>query len=175
MQCCQFFFGATHEHSKFVFHVRACPLRRNRGCDGDRPAGAGKLKHVSRFKFSFAEWRRKNGPHVNVRDLIAAVAGPMGASDNRKSWLARAASESGVSFRLIKALFYGERKPCAKTIAKLKEAAGRYEAQRLAERFDGLAHALDMRDADFHGEDVAALLNAARALRGLNRTGDDSS
>lgn len=112
---------------------------------------------------------------MNVRDLIAAVAGPMGASDNRKSWLSRAASESGVSLRLIKALFYGERKPCAKTIAKLKEAAGRYEAQRLAERFDGLAHALDMRDADFHGEDVAALISAARALRGLNRTGDDSS
>lgn len=111
---------------------------------------------------------------MNPRELIAAVAGPLEQFDNRKSWLSRAADEAGLTFRQVKAIFYSERKPNQKTIAKLKEAAGRYEAQRLAERFEGLAHSLNVRDEDFHGPDIAALLNAARALRGLDRTGTDS-
>lgn len=108
-----------------------------------------------------------------MRELIAAVAGPVEDFDNRKSWLARAADEAGVSYRAIKTLFYGERHPPnPEVVRKLKEAAGRYEAQRLAERFEGLARSLNVRDEDFHREDVSALLSAARALRGLDRSGD---
>jgi hypothetical protein len=107
-----------------------------------------------------------------MRELIAAVAGPADAFDNRKSWLDRAAEEAGVTYRQVKTLFYGEReRPNPKVVAKLKEAAGRYEARNLAHQFEGLAQSLNVRDADFHSADVAALLSAARALRGLDRSG----
>jgi hypothetical protein len=36
-----------------------------------------------------------------------------------------------------------------------------------------LANSLNVRDADFHSSDVAALLHAARALRGLVGPGTD--
>lgn len=109
-----------------------------------------------------------------MRDLVAAVAGPMEWSDNRKSWLARAARRAGVSFRQAWALFYGEiSDPEHRTVRAFKQAAGKHEAEQLAARFTGLAHALNHRDQDFHREDVAALLSAARLLRGLDRTGTD--
>jgi len=43
-----------------------------------------------------------------MRELVALVAGPREWSDTRQSWLARAARRSGVTYRTIKALWYGE-------------------------------------------------------------------
>jgi hypothetical protein len=112
---------------------------------------------------------------AKMRDLIAAVAGPVQLSDNRKSVLSRAARNSGLTFRQVKALFYGEiTDPYHRAARKLKDAAvqaGRKEARSLAAQFETIAGGLNARDEDFHREDVAALIGAARLLRGLDRTG----
>ena len=109
----------------------------------------------------------------NMRELIAAVAGPVMIQDNRKSWLSRAARNSGLTFRTIKALFYGEiTDPYHPAVTRLKETAidtGRKEARSLATQFETIAGAMNAADPDFYSSDVAALVGAARALRNLDR------
>ena len=107
-----------------------------------------------------------------MRELVIAVAGPGGG--NRKSLLARAARNARVTYRTAKSIFYGDiTDPEHKAVRRMKLAAGQHEAEQLAERFEGLAVALDARDADFHSADIVALIHAARALRGMARTRDD--
>jgi hypothetical protein len=110
---------------------------------------------------------------AKMRELIATVAGPVQFTDNRKSWLSRAARNSGLTFRQVKALFYGEiTDPYHKAARKLKDAAveaGRKEARSLADQFETIAGGLNARDEDFYREDAAALISAARALRALDR------
>lgn len=114
-----------------------------------------------------------------LRELIVAVAGPRSWSDTRESWLARAARRAGISFRQAKSAFYGEIKnPNSASAQRLRAAAaaqGRSEAKALAEKFETLANALRVQDADFHSEDVSALVDAARALRGLGGARNDSA
>ena len=109
-----------------------------------------------------------------MRELVEAVAGPRLTNDTRESWLHRAARLAGTTYRQAKALFYSEiTDPHHPTVTKFKEAAGKHEARNMAQQFERLAVALDHRDADFHGPEIAALLGAARALRGMDRTGDN--
>jgi len=114
---------------------------------------------------------------VSLRELVAAVAGPREWSDTRESWLARAARRSAVSFRQIRAVWYAEiTDPDHPSARKLRDAArrlGQTEAQALAEKFETVARALGAADSDFHRTDIAALVDAARALRGLGMPGDD--
>jgi hypothetical protein len=108
-----------------------------------------------------------------VRELVEAVAGPRMVNDTRETWLRRAARLAGTTYRQAKALFYAEvTDPHHPTVTKFKEAAGKHEARNMAEQFERLAVALDHRDSDFHSPEIAALLGAARALRGLDRAGD---
>jgi hypothetical protein len=108
-----------------------------------------------------------------VRELVEAVAGPRTINDSRESWLRRAARLAGTSYRQAKSLFYSEiTDPHHPTVTKFKEAAGRHEARLIAQQFERAAVALDHRDSDFHCNDIAALLHAARALRNLDSTGD---
>ena len=110
----------------------------------------------------------------SMRELVAAVAGPRMASDTRESWLRRAARNAGAPYRQAKALFYGEiTDPLHRTVSQFREAAGRHEARNLAAQFESLAHALQLRDADFHSQDIAALLGAARAICNVDRAGTD--
>lgn len=110
---------------------------------------------------------------IKVRELVTAVAGPQTPTDNRETWLRRAARLAGTTYRQAKALFYAEiTDPFHPTVTKFKQAAGKHEAKRLAEQFERLAVALDHRDTDFHCNEIASLLHAARALRGLDRAGD---
>lgn len=117
-------------------------------------------------------FKMSNKVFGRMRFLITAVAGPKMDTDNRDSWLRRAARLAGTSYRQARAIYYGEiTDPDHRSIQKFKEAAGRHEAQHLAAQFERLAHALELRDADFHSADRDALISAARALRGLDRTG----
>ena len=110
----------------------------------------------------------------SMRELVAAVAGPILPSDNRESWLRRAARNSGASYRQAKALFYGEiDDPHHRTISLFREAAGRHEARNLAVQFQSLAGALNVADPDFHRDTIAALLSAARAISSLNSAGTE--
>lgn len=112
---------------------------------------------------------------VNWREEIAWIAGPFDYRNSRESWLQRAAKRSGVTFRTMKALFYGQRENPGYEIGnKIREAAkgARAEALALANQFETIAGGLHAKDADFHSADIAALIGAARAIRGLDSSGD---
>lgn len=110
----------------------------------------------------------------SMRDLIVSVAGPMRDFDTRESWLASAARQSGLTFRTVKSAFYGEpvaerAKQRLKQLARQKQIeAGCTEARSLADRFETIAGGMNARDQDFHSADAAALLHAARILRGMD-------
>jgi hypothetical protein len=104
---------------------------------------------------------------------IEAVAGPLLAGDTRESWLARAAKRAGITFRQCKSLYYGETSDPKSSVgfAVLSASrAARLEAQQLAGRFESLAGAMNAADTDFYSEDVLALIDAARRLRGVGRS-----
>lgn len=117
---------------------------------------------------------------LGVRELIAAVAGQPSWSDNRQSWLARAARRAGISHRQAKALFYGEiTDPHHKSARLMRDAAERFTSvyQRQCEhQREQLARELALTLA-LLGPDhpavraAAAVLGAAREVRG----GDDAS
>lgn len=109
----------------------------------------------------------------SMRDLVAAVAGPLRFSDNRKSWLNRAARNSGLSFRSVKAVFYGEITDERHPAVRILQFTLRERAQELAVRFETIARGMESADPDFYRADVLGLIDAARALRGLDRSGDD--
>jgi len=104
----------------------------------------------------------------DMRELVAAVAGPVEWSDNRKSWLNRAARRAGISARQTKALFYGEIKDPNHRSARLMR-----DAAELAGRYEAIAGGLRAVDPDFYQPDVLALVDIARALRSLDRTRSD--
>jgi hypothetical protein len=107
---------------------------------------------------------------INWRIEIGLIAGPY--DGNRKTWLARVARKTGVSYRQIKSLWYGESvNPKADVAIDVLSAAqnAREEARRLATRFESLAGAMNATDSDFYSDDVAALIQAAQLLRGSDR------
>jgi hypothetical protein len=109
-----------------------------------------------------------------MRELVAAVAGPVQWNDNRKSWLSRAARRANVSYRQAKALFYGEiNDPEHKTVRRMQVAAGRHEATELARHFETMAVGLQHRDADFYSRHIDAFVEIARTLRALDGAGTD--
>lgn len=117
---------------------------------------------------------------LTVRDAIGALAGPRGFGDTRESWLAKAARKSGIiSFRMMRSLWNGEISDTANHWAvhmvkrQAAELQGRAEAARLASMYESAAEGMRVRDADFHRDDIAALVRAARILRGEDRAGTD--
>ena len=118
----------------------------------------------------------KSSGSSSVREEIAIVAGPREWGDTRESWLARVTRKvPTVSFRTVKALWYGEicdhNHWAARDIRRAASVIeGRREAAALARQFESIAGALSAKDQDFHSADVTALLSAARALRNVDRT-----
>lgn len=108
-----------------------------------------------------------------MRELVEAVAGPRQWSDTRESWLSRAARRSGLSFRTVKAVWYGEIKDEGHNSIRLLRHAALERAEVLASRFETIARGMESADPDMFRDDVLALVNVARALRGVGRTGDD--
>ena len=111
----------------------------------------------------------------SVRKEIAIVAGPRGWGDTRESWLARVPRKvPTVSFRTVKALFYGEIDDpehwAARDIRRAATAiqAGRKEAEALASQYETILGGLNARDPDFHSPEIAALLGALRQLRNVD-------
>lgn len=108
---------------------------------------------------------------IDWQSEIGVIAGPY--DGNRKGWLSRAARKSGATFRQVKALWYGEiDNPKTSVAIGVLTAAqeAREEARRLASQFESLAGAMHATDPDFYSEDVFALLDAARKVRGLDRS-----
>lgn len=96
------------------------------------------------------------------RASIEAIAGEPHWSDTRESMIARAARRTGVSFRLLRALYYGE------TIDPRYSVGVRIDrvAQQQADRFEAVAASLEAQDADFHRETIGRYRALARRVRG---------
>jgi hypothetical protein len=108
-----------------------------------------------------------------MRDLVAAVAGPRTWTDNRKSWLSRAARRAGISYRSVKAVWYGEiTDESHHAIRLLQHEAGR-RAQVLAGKFESIARGLQVTDSEFYRDEILNLIDVARSLRGVALPGDD--
>ena len=110
----------------------------------------------------------------SMRDLVAAVAGPRNFSDNRKSWLNRAARRAGISYRSVKAVFYGEITNETHASIRLLRYAARERAGTLASRFETIARGMETTDPDFYRADVLALIHVSRLLRGEDRSRDNA-
>lgn len=105
-----------------------------------------------------------------LRRLISAIGGPRGADENRKSWLWKVATRSGVNFRMVCAAYYGEPVSVA-TREKLQKAAERDEPTNQAAALDGLAEQLRAKDPEFYGAQIDQLRALARQFRGENSAG----
>lgn len=74
------------------------------------------------------------------RGWIEAVAGQQSGEDTRESWLARAAKRSGLTYRTIKSLYYGQiEDPHHPAVDQLKSAAQRYAISSLIDRVERIA------------------------------------
>lgn len=106
-----------------------------------------------------------------VRTEIAIVAGPREWGDTRESWLGRVPRRvSTVTFRTVKALWYGEiTDPQHWAARDIREAAkailDRREREQQARALEILADRARSVDEDFNCEIERAYLDAARLLR----------
>lgn len=113
-------------------------------------------------------------------DEIGIIAGPFGG--NRKSWLARAARVAGVTYRQIKALYYGEHDDPRHSVAmKLLAAAqeariqrAKCDARNVADFFNRHASALADIDPNLNRERIDAFIAASRAIGSGDSAGDRS-
>ncbi len=113
---------------------------------------------------------------LSVRALIESVAGPRTWSDTRQSWLNRAARRSGLTYRTIKGIWYGEITDEGHSAVRiLRRVAADTSPEILAQRLEALARGMVAADADFYRPDIRALIDAVRALRNLDRPGNDQT
>lgn len=116
----------------------------------------------------------KKAAAMSVREAIGVVAGPREWGDTRESWLAGAARKTKIiSFRMMRSLWNGEvydEKHWA--VREIKRQAAIHEARKeagnVASKYETIAQRLSSTDPDFYSADVAALVHAARILRGLD-------
>ena len=107
---------------------------------------------------------------MSARQSIAIVAGPF--EGNRKGWLARVPRKvSTVTFRTVKALWYGEIDDPGHWAARdIKRAASvieaRKEAAALADQYQNIIGGLRASDEDFYRAEITRLERIARILGG---------
>lgn len=115
-----------------------------------------------------------------MREFIAVVAGPRRWGDTRESWLSRVpravkkqigTDAETVSFRTVKALWYGEiTNPDHAAARDIRRAAdliqARREAVSLAEKYQSITEAMRGADEGFFSADIARLERVARLLGG---------
>lgn len=113
---------------------------------------------------------------MSVRSAIITVAGSHPEWGGQKRWLMNAAKKvQGVSFRTMRSLWLNEISDpnhwAAREVKRQAEIIkARREAADLATQFESIAGAMNATDPDFYSADATALLQAARIVRGLDRT-----
>jgi hypothetical protein len=136
------------------------------------------------FPEGFQNPENQSGPAKQgdvMRKEIAILAGPRGWDDNRESWLNKACKAvPTVSYRTIKALWYGEIKDPDHWAARdIRRAVAVIEAQQQARAYAGQLEALlagpDGTNPALGRATTAALVSALRALRGQDSTGTGST
>lgn len=119
----------------------------------------------------------------SVRSEIAIVAGPRSWGDTRESWLARVprrvktelrTKTETITFRLVKALWYGEiRDPDHWAARDIRRAAelieARREAAELADKFQQIAGGMRDADSNLYRADIDRLERIARIISGQDR------
>jgi len=121
----------------------------------------------------------KKADKMCVREAIGVVAGPREWGDTRESWLASAARKTKtISFRTMRSLWSGEIADDNHwAVREIKRqasiSAARKEANNVAAQYESIAERLVANDPDFYSSDVAALVRAARILRGMDSSGND--
>jgi len=111
----------------------------------------------------------------SVRRNIAIVAGPKGWGDTRESWLARVPRKvSTVTFRTVKALWYGEIDDPSHWAARdIRREAQLIEAKReaaeLAQQYQQIAGGMRAQDENFYRTEIDRLERLARIIGGLDR------
>jgi hypothetical protein len=99
----------------------------------------------------------------SVRKEIAIVAGPRGWGDTRESWLARVPRKvSTVTFRTVKALWYGEiDDPMHWAARDIRRAAeiieARNEASALAAQYRTIIGGMRAQDESFYSAEIDRL------------------
>lgn len=120
----------------------------------------------------------------NVRTEIATVAGPMEWGDSRESWLARVprrvqkilgTERQTITFRTVKALFYGEISNsdhwAAREIRRAAELLqARKEAAALADQYQRTIGGLRAADENLYSAEIDRLERIARLLGGPGST-----
>jgi hypothetical protein len=110
----------------------------------------------------------------SVRREIAIIAGEKGWGDTRESWLARVPRKvSTVTFRTVKALWYGEINDqnhwAARDIRRAAEIIeARNEASALADQYQKIAGGMRVQDQDFYRAEIDRLERIARIISGQN-------
>lgn len=100
---------------------------------------------------------------LSVRSLMNAVV-PRASAENRKSWFWKVATQTGISFRMIRAAYYGEAVSDA-IKQKLQKAAERDEPRNHAAQLEVLAASLLAKDAAFYQPQIDQLRDLADQLR----------
>lgn len=109
-----------------------------------------------------------------VRQAMIEVAGSPPGYGEQERWLHAIAGKIGSSYRTARSLWLGEIENPNHWAAKAvrREAAvatAKREAAELAKQFEKLAGKLHAENKNLYSADVAALLDAARVIRGLDR------
>jgi hypothetical protein len=113
----------------------------------------------------------------SVRKEIAIVAGPRGWGDTRESWLARVPRKvSTVTFRTVKALWYGEIDDpmhwAARDIRRAAEVIeARNEASALAAQYRTIIGGMRAQDESFYSAEIDRLERVVGQLGDVDSAG----
>ncbi len=119
-----------------------------------------------------------------MRKEIAIIAGPKNWGDTRESWLANvprivrkalSTEKETVTFRTVKALFYGEIDDpnhwAARDISRAAQIIeARNEAAALAGQYQEMARGMHAVDESVYRKEIDRLERLARIIGGLDRT-----
>lgn len=112
---------------------------------------------------------------MSARQAMIDLAGVPPQYGEQPRWLSNVAKRIGASYRTARSIWNGEIKNPEThwAVKRLREEAelakARREAAFLASQFESIAGSLNAKDQDFYSADVAALIDAARVIRGLDR------
>lgn len=116
----------------------------------------------------------KKVAEMSVREAIAVIAGPREWGATRDSWLVTAARKTKtISARMMRSLWNGEISDDSHwAVREVRRQAAiaqaRKEALNVADQYEKIAEQLVTANPNFDRADVAALVRAARLLRGLD-------